>query len=922
MHNYGTYNGQMIGSAAVPNSAFANLWGQIAGHFESNPGVIFGLMNEPQETSATGWLASVNTAIAAIRATGASQEVLVPGINWDGAWTWTGTPNATVIGTGVVDPLKNYAFEVHQYLDSDGSGTTSEVASAQTGVQRLEAVTQWAEQTGNRLFLGEFGVATDTTSLAALKNMLGYMNQHTGAWQGATYWAGGPWWWGSNIYGIEPNGLGTAAVTDQPQMTILKAFESTATATGTSTSTTSAPAADPGPTLTVAATIGTLEAGQSEVIGTVMPGVAGQGVSLTTTSGGGSVALGSTLSNGAIQVVYTAPAVVGSSVKDTLTYVLTDTPGGAALSATAVVQLDAGPTLVSTVPTLVGVGKTVIIGTVTPGLAGDQLTLTVTGTAPAGTVSLNGTQVLYTAPAQVAAGAADHFAYQVVDQFGAAKATGSGSVTLDPGPVPGPVAITVGHNQTTDLTAALLAAATPGITGDALALSGATASHGTAAATAAGHVTYAAPASGSDTLHYTVSDQLGDTAQGTAAITVDPGPTAGNVTSSVKLGASVDLSATILGAALAGLKGDQLTIQATSSAGTLGAVSRVNGDIVYTAGGTGLASLTAGQTVADKLGFTIADQYGDTASATATMTVSNPATSAPVATAPMAPVAAAPPVTPAPPTTTTTPTPSSTPTPPAVSSPSTVSLTLQGYANQLTLGNSNYTVAAGLGAANLTLGDGSDTVTLAGYSNTIVAGNGADTVTGGGGTTTIKLGNGNDTVRTPGYSNSITVGTGTNTIVAGAGSNTVVAGAGTDQISLDGYGNKVTLNGSTAAVTGGQGSNTIVANGGIASLTVNGWGNHIALNGPVAAAVNDLGHGLKLDIGSITQTDMITGFGGDGSGLVAFKGAGTGFSSVDDILKALHSDGHGGTTLIFGTGSIDFAGTAQSLLHASNFQIG
>ena len=224
LHDYGNYNGQAVGSAAVPNSAFADFWGKVAGHFAGSSNVIFGLMNEPQQSSAAGWLQSVNGAIAAIRSAGAQQEVLVPGIGYDGAWTWTGNGNAGVIGTGVVDPSNNYAFEVHQYLDSDGSGTHAAVVSADIGVQRLQAITQWAESTGNRLFLGEFGVAADATSLSAMSKMLAYMDQHTAAWQGATYWAAGPWW-GNYMYSAEPsNG------TDAAQMTVLEQYKHVAAA--------------------------------------------------------------------------------------------------------------------------------------------------------------------------------------------------------------------------------------------------------------------------------------------------------------------------------------------------------------------------------------------------------------------------------------------------------------------------------------------------------------------------------------------------------------------------------------------------------------------------------------------------------------------------------------------------------------------
>jgi endoglucanase len=149
-HDYGYGFGNLIGSAQTPNSAFADFWGKLAAHYASNPNVMFGLMNEPHMQSASTWLVSVNAAISAIRSAGANQEILVPGSYYDGAWTWTTTDNAAVIGTGVVDPDHNSAFEVHQYLDSDGSGKHPNVVSPTIGVERLTAITQWAEATGNR----------------------------------------------------------------------------------------------------------------------------------------------------------------------------------------------------------------------------------------------------------------------------------------------------------------------------------------------------------------------------------------------------------------------------------------------------------------------------------------------------------------------------------------------------------------------------------------------------------------------------------------------------------------------------------------------------------------------------------------------------------------------------------------------------
>ncbi len=216
VHNYGYGFGNLVGSNATPDAAFADFWGKFGGHYAQNTSVMFGLMNEPNAQSATTWLASANAAIDSIRKAGATNEILVPGSYWDGAWSWTTTDNAAVVGTGVKDPLKNFAFEVHQYLDIDGSGTHANVVSDTVGVERLTAITQWAQSTGNKLFLGEFGVASDSTSLTALDKMLTYMGQHTDVWQGGTYWAGGAWW-GDYMYSAEPaNGV------DKPQLTILQ----------------------------------------------------------------------------------------------------------------------------------------------------------------------------------------------------------------------------------------------------------------------------------------------------------------------------------------------------------------------------------------------------------------------------------------------------------------------------------------------------------------------------------------------------------------------------------------------------------------------------------------------------------------------------------------------------------------------------
>ncbi|MBB4413648.1 aryl-phospho-beta-D-glucosidase BglC (GH1 family) [Rhizobium cellulosilyticum] len=220
VHNYGRYNDQLIGSPEVPVSSFVDLWSKIASEFADDSNVRFGLMNEPQQENASDWLSISNAAIAAIRETGATQQVLVPGIGWTGAWSWTSGDNAKIIGAegAIVDPANNYAIEVHQYLD-DTSGQHEWVVSADIGVERLTAITEWARANGVSLYLGEFGVADNPQALEALDKMMAYLQANDDVWTSASYWVAGmanP----TYIYTVQPD-LG---VLDVPQMDVLEKY--------------------------------------------------------------------------------------------------------------------------------------------------------------------------------------------------------------------------------------------------------------------------------------------------------------------------------------------------------------------------------------------------------------------------------------------------------------------------------------------------------------------------------------------------------------------------------------------------------------------------------------------------------------------------------------------------------------------------
>ncbi len=220
-HNYGRYAGNRIGSDQVPDEAFADFWRRLAAGYANDPAVQFGLMNEPHDIAASRWLASANAAIAAIRSQQAGNLILVPGTNWTGAHSWgTGDPaeaNGTVM-LGVQDPAQNYAYEVHQYLDGDFSGTHATCERAQDAVTALQGFTEWLRANGKRGFLGEFGGSAKADCLDGIARMVEVIDSNPDIWTGWSYWVAGDWWPASEPLNIQP-----VEHRDRPQLKALEA---------------------------------------------------------------------------------------------------------------------------------------------------------------------------------------------------------------------------------------------------------------------------------------------------------------------------------------------------------------------------------------------------------------------------------------------------------------------------------------------------------------------------------------------------------------------------------------------------------------------------------------------------------------------------------------------------------------------------
>ncbi|KAI6856552.1 Endoglucanase [Hortaea werneckii] len=216
VHNYARWNGQIIGQGGPTNEEFASLWSQLATKYADNDKVVFGVMNEPHDVDIDSWADSVQAAVTAIRKAGAtSQKILLPGNDWTHASMSVSDGSAAALNkiTNEDGSTDNLIFDVHQYLDSDGSGTHTECTTS--NADTFKSFGDWLRENNRQAMLTETGGGPNADScLTNLCEQFEVLNNYSDVYLGWTGWAAGAF---APSYEISETPSGSpGSYTDQP----------------------------------------------------------------------------------------------------------------------------------------------------------------------------------------------------------------------------------------------------------------------------------------------------------------------------------------------------------------------------------------------------------------------------------------------------------------------------------------------------------------------------------------------------------------------------------------------------------------------------------------------------------------------------------------------------------------------------------
>ena len=139
--------------------------------YAAEANIIFGIMNEPHNIPDMKiWAESVQAAVTAIRNAGATtQMILLPGNDFTGAQNFVSNGSAGNLSNvhNLDGSNTSLIFDVHKYLDVDGSGTHTECVQSHVN-ETFSPLAQFLVANGRMAMLSEIG-GGNTASVSSQK---------------------------------------------------------------------------------------------------------------------------------------------------------------------------------------------------------------------------------------------------------------------------------------------------------------------------------------------------------------------------------------------------------------------------------------------------------------------------------------------------------------------------------------------------------------------------------------------------------------------------------------------------------------------------------------------------------------------------------------------------------------------------------
>jgi hypothetical protein len=233
----------------VTGDQLAAVWQTIVGQItavSANPDQVWlDLMNEPNGISASDALDFQAEALAGLRTAGITNRIVLEGTLWTGLHSWQSSGNSDAFTAAGIEAAVNnyaadvdaapYAIEVHQYLDSDFSGTQYACVSSDGFLDAINFsfFMDWVQTNNMAVILGEFGGAANGICMDTLQTLMTQVTENTysddtGGFLAWTAWGGGQAWGNNYLMGLVPidsdNTPGVSQTYSTPQLDTLSTF--------------------------------------------------------------------------------------------------------------------------------------------------------------------------------------------------------------------------------------------------------------------------------------------------------------------------------------------------------------------------------------------------------------------------------------------------------------------------------------------------------------------------------------------------------------------------------------------------------------------------------------------------------------------------------------------------------------------------